>query len=127
MAMTSRPSSVSSFAMIEPVQPSPMITTSFLGSFRDIAASLCFLRPGRAAGDGHRRQRIALVVPFDPVEIVVAGARIPDHLPRDHVAVAAIERIGEEAGLDILEDLFEERLAVGRIELDRTAFDALEQ
>src|SRR5262249_42867468 len=104
MAMTSRPWSVSSCAMIEPVQPSPMITTSFFGSRFAIAAST-LRRPFRAARDAHRRQREALVVAVDPVEIVVAGAREADHLPRRHVAVAAVYRVGEEAHLHVLDDL----------------------
>src|SRR6516162_1786443 len=38
MAMTSSPSSVSSCAMIEPVQPRPTMTTSFFGSLRAMIA-----------------------------------------------------------------------------------------
>src|SRR5690242_4354690 len=96
------PAPVSSCARIEPVQPSPTITTSVDGSVRVMT---CIARgdgpsmgdPIGSAGDADRRQREALVVALDPVAIVVAGARKPQHLPADHVAVAAIERIGEEA------------------------------
>src|SRR5258707_2370677 len=44
IAITSRPSSVSSLAMIDPVQPRPMITTSFFGSL------LAMDRPQRVCG-----------------------------------------------------------------------------
>ena len=73
------------------------------------------------------RQRKALVVAVDPVEIVVAGAGEADHFPRHHVAVAAVDRVGEEAHLDVLDGLLEERLAVGAFELDLAALEALEQ
>ena len=49
IATTSRPSSVNSFARIEPVQPSPMIATSFLGSLRAILFALQVLRAFQSA------------------------------------------------------------------------------
>src|SRR5262245_33290034 len=125
MAMTSSPSSVSSCAMIEPVQPSPTITTSFFGRMRAMRVSP-FRRPVRAAHHAHGRQRIALVVAVDPVQIVVTGAGKPDHLPRNHVAVAAVDRVGEEAGFDVDDDPLEKRSAVDAIELDLFAFKAFE-
>src|SRR6478672_5295457 len=125
MAMTSSPSSVSSCAMIEPVQPSPIMTTSFLGSLRAMAASM-LRRPFRAAGHADGRERKALVVAIDPVEIIVAGAGVADHRPRRHVAVAAVDRVGEEAHLDVLDGLLHERLAVGAFELEVAALKALQ-
>src|SRR5947209_7090465 len=123
--MTSSPSSVNSWARIEPVQPRPMTTTSFLGSLRDIGPST-LRRPFRAAGDAHRRQRKPLVVAVDPIQIVVSGARKADHLPRRHVAVAAVDRIGEEAHLHVLDGLLHEGLAVGAIQLKVAALEALQ-
>src|SRR4051794_36591074 len=113
--MMSRPSSVSSWAMIEPVQPSPMMTTSLRGSRRAISVSPCPRRPVRAAGQADRRQRKGLVVAVHPVEIVVASAWIADHFPGDHVAIAAIDRVGEKTHLHILDGLFEEPLAVDAV------------
>src|SRR6185503_19030487 len=125
MAMTSSPWSVSSFAMIEPVQPRPTMTTSLCGSLRAMSARLrC---PVGTAGDGDGRQREAFVMPVDPVEVIVAGAGEADHLPGDHVAVAAVDRVGKEALLDVLERLLEESLAVGAFQLGLAAFEPLEQ
>src|SRR5262249_39420116 len=102
--------------MIEPVQPRPMMTTSFFGSFCAMATSMIG-EPFGAPDDADRRQREGLVVAIDPVEIVVACARKADHFPGRHVAVSAIERISEEALLNELECLGEECLAVGAVEL----------
>src|SRR3569623_585514 len=112
--MTSRPSSVNSCARIEPVQPSPMITTSFFGSFVAMP-SPCLRRPLGAAFEADRRQREALVVAVDPVPIVVAGAGESDQLPLVHVAVAAVNRIGKKAQLDVFDGLRDEHHAVGAI------------
>src|SRR5262249_40882406 len=73
-----------------------------------------------------RRQGKAFVVTTDPVEVVVSRARIADHLPRDHVAVAPVDRVGKEAHLNVSDDLREERLAVGSFELDFSAFQTLQ-
>ena len=51
--------------------------------------------------DADRRQRDALIVPVDPVAIVVMRARKTDHLPRRHVLVAAIDRVGKKAILRV--------------------------
>jgi hypothetical protein len=66
-------------------------------------------------------------VPIDPVGIVVTGAREANHLPRDHVAVAAVDGIGEEAFLYVLDSVLEESLAVGAFEFDLSALDSFEQ
>ena len=54
----------------------------------------------------------------DVVAIVVARARKADELPARHVAVAAIDRIGEKAFDRIREDRLEELLAAAVLELD---------
>ena len=86
-----------------------------------------FRCPVGAAGDGDRRQREAFVMPVDPVEVIVAGAGEADHLPGDHVAVAAVDRVGKEALLDVLERLLEESLAVGAFQLGLAALEAFEE
>src|SRR5690348_971925 len=114
MAMTSSPSSVSSLARIQPVQPSPTITTSFRGNFFAMCLSLgC---PAGRAHDADRRQRETLIVTVDPVEIVVARAREADHFPRNHVAITAVDRIGKKALLHVLEDLGKKRLGIAVVE-----------
>src|SRR5580700_726500 len=58
------------------------------------------------------------------VAIVVAGAWKADELPARHVAVAAIDRIGEEAFDRVGEDRLEEHLAAAVLELDLTILEA---
>ena len=77
-------------------------------------------------GDADRRQRNALVMLVDPVAIIVMRAGKADHLPRRHVLVAAIDRIGEKAGLRVLEDQLEEILAVGAVELERAVLETFD-
>src|SRR4029079_13752587 len=124
--MTSSPSSVSSLARIDPVQPRPMMTTSFFGSLRAMGPSAGFRRPVHSARDADGRKRKALVVTVDPVEIVVARPRVPDHPPRDHVAVAAIDRVGKEALLHVLDRLLEKRLSVSALELHTVDLETAE-
>src|SRR3569623_1508438 len=125
MATTSRPASVSSWARMAPVQPKPTITTSLRGSLRAIV--LPFVRPFRAAGDRHRAVRIRLIVLADVVAVVVTRARKTDHIPRHHVAIAAIDRIGEEALHGVLQHEIEEHLAVDLAELDLAGLEILEE
>src|SRR5476651_2107006 len=101
IATTLSPASVSCWAMIEPVQPRPMITASFLGSSLAIS---------RLPIDGDGAFGIRLVVLADMIAIVVARAREADHLPARHALVAAIERIGEEAFHGVLQHQFEKLL-----------------
>src|ERR1700683_2057712 len=122
MAMTSSPSSVSSWAMIDPVQPRPMMTTSFLGSLRAMVTSPRFRRPLCATSHADRRQRKALVVAIDPVQVVVTGSGVADHFPCDHVAIAAVDWVGEKAHLKVFDDFGEKRLSVGAVELQFAAF-----
>ena len=50
-------------------------------------------------------------MPLNPLAIIVMSAGEPDHFPRGHVLVGAVDRIGEEALLRVVENLFEEILA----------------
>src|SRR4029077_16090905 len=102
--MTSSPSSVSSLAMIDPVQPRPMMTTSFFGSLRAMGSphrlfGVQSTRPAMLTGGSGKRSLGRLT----QSRLVVARARVPDHPPRDHVAVAAIDRIGKETLLHVLD------------------------
>src|SRR5580698_6189373 len=87
MATTSNPASVSCWARIEPVQPSPTITTSFLARVRANSA----LDPV----DGDRSFGIRHVVLVDVIAIIVTRARKAQHLPARHATIAAVERVGE--------------------------------
>src|SRR5262249_45189141 len=75
-------------------------------------ASAILRGPLGAAGNAHRRQRIFFVVTVDPVEIVVPRTREADHFPRHHVAIAAVDGVGEESHLYVLHHLFEECLSI---------------
>src|SRR5689334_3295413 len=61
-----------------------------------------------------------LVVPLDPVAIVVTRAGETDHPPSRHVAVAAIDRVGEEAVTRVLQQYLEKRRRTGPLQLHRT-------
>src|SRR3569623_872852 len=76
--------------------------------------------PLDAARQSNGRQWKALVVAVDPIEIIVAGARKADHLPRHQITVAPVERIGKETGLNVFKHKLEERLAVRPFERDIT-------
>src|SRR5579872_6033544 len=127
MAITSSPASANSFATIEPGQPSPTITTA-LGGRRCVIAfrSALLDRPLRTPGYADRRQRVAFVVAAHPVPIVIARAGKSDHLPRAHVAVAAVDRVRKEALLHILQDLLEEGLPIDSVECERSGFQPAE-
>src|SRR6185312_1501847 len=75
-------------------------------------------------GDGDRRQRDALIVTIDPFAIVVMRAGKADHLPRRHVPVAAVDRVGQKAVLRVFEDQLEEVLGLDAAELERTVLEA---
>src|SRR5581483_3027413 len=115
MAITSRPASVSSCARIDPVQPKPTITASFGGSLRGMTDSTPW-GPLGAPADADGRIRVALVVPAYPVAIVIARSGEADHLPGAHVAVGAVDGIGEESRLRILQQQLEELLAIDVLE-----------
>src|SRR5262249_19757497 len=111
-----------------------MITASLCGSFcamdaqprksRDRAGLHMSLRPARMARDPDWRKGEALVVPLDPVPVVVAGARKADHLPARQVLVSAVDRVGEETVLRVLEDELEELGPVGAFELEGAVLEA---
>src|ERR1700722_1023364 len=128
IATTSRPSSVNSFARIEPVQPSPMIATSFLGSLRAIVIRPSgFARvPIHSAFKADGRTGITLVVTIDPVAVIVAGAGKADHAPRAHVAIATVDRISEKSLLRVFDQKLEERLAVDANQLRIAVLEAAE-
>src|SRR6185437_12748373 len=125
IATTLNPAPVSSCARIEPVQPRPTITTSVAGNFRVMISipptqgSGWLRSPFGSAGNADRGQRIAFVVPFDPVPVIIAGSGKSDHLPADHVAVATVDRVCEEPLLRVCQQLLEEYLAICAVELYR--------
>src|ERR1051325_1091504 len=133
MATTLSPARVSASARIEPVQPSPTMTASTGGNLRVIgpgppqkaplAAALSARRPFGAALDANRRQRIGLVVALHPVAVVVARTREADHFPANHVAVAAIDRIGEEPLFRVLQQKVEELRSADAFELQAAVFE----
>ena len=90
--------------------------------------ALCLVRgPVRAPDDADGRMRIAFVVTADPVAIVVADAGKADHLPADHVAIAAMDGIGEEAFRHVLQQRAEKALRVDAVEFDLAGFDLLQR
>src|SRR5207245_11293398 len=87
------PSCVSSRAMLLPVQPMPTMTAST--SFNRVAIASPSSREIR---DRLRFHDVALVAIFlDQVGIDRRQAGEADHLPRHFVAIAAVDRISEEA------------------------------
>src|SRR5438105_3038117 len=89
---TCSPALVSSRAMMLPVQPMPTMTAST--SFNRVAMAAS----SRKVRNGLRRLLVGLVAVLRDVVAVGRGqAREADHLPRDLVAVAPMNRVGEEA------------------------------
>src|SRR5690349_20551864 len=117
---TCNPASASSLARMVPVKPTPTTTASTGFSF--VAMSVlpheqCVLRMAvlveRALalekvddGDGQRVVRHAVLV--DVLRIDRRDAGKADQLPADLVAVAAVDRIGEEALDGVVEQQVEE-------------------
>src|ERR1051326_4076736 len=75
-------------------------------------------------GNGDRRQRDPLIMTVDPVAVVVMRAGETDHLPRRHVPVAAVDRIGQKTVLRVFEDQLEEFLGLDAVELERALLEA---
>src|ERR1051326_7811157 len=75
-------------------------------------------------GNGDRRQRDPLIMTVDPVAVVVMRAGETDHLPRRHVPVAAVDRIGQKTVLRVFEDQVEEFLGLDAFELERALLEA---
>src|ERR1700688_43510 len=89
---TFRPALVNSRAMMAPVQPSPIVTASTSFNRVTMSASLREVRNGLRLGD------VAFVAIFiDDVGVGRRQAGEAEHPPRRLVAVAAIDRIAEEA------------------------------
>src|SRR5580704_16065003 len=90
---TFRPALVSSRAMMAPVQPSPIVTAST--SFNRVTMSASPLGKVR---DRLRLGDVAFVAIFiDEIGVGRRQAGIAEHPPRRHVAVAAVDRVAEEA------------------------------
>src|SRR5690242_11507893 len=70
---------------------------------------------------------IAFVVAADPIAIVVADAGESDHLPSDHVAIAAVNGIGEESLGHVLQQRAEKGLRIDAIEFDVAGFKLLQR
>jgi len=66
--------------------------------------------PVRVLGEAHRRPIELDAVLIDQVVIGGVGAGKPDHPPAHHVAVAAIDRIAEEALERALPEMGEENI-----------------
>src|SRR5689334_23008802 len=115
--MMLRPDSDSSCARIAPVQPKPTIRTSTFGS----GVAISTFAPIRPAADGDRRQGIRLAVALDEPSLIVASAGKTNQFPTRHVSVAAVQRIGKESFLHVLQEHGEERLAVDAIRKLRCA------
>src|SRR5215831_18527659 len=118
---TCRPALVSSRAMMLPVQPMPTMTAST--SFKRVAMA----PSSRKVRDRLRRHGVTLVaVLLDQVGVGRGQARKADHLPRHLVAVAAVDRIGEEALHGELEERIEKLLAVEVDQVGLAPFQQLE-
>src|ERR1700722_4989407 len=81
---------------------------------------------GGLADDADGRQRVGFGVALDPVAIVVAGAGEADHLPCGHIAVAAIDGIGEEALPRVGQHLLEKGGGARALECYRAVFERAE-
>src|ERR1700712_2931295 len=90
-----------------------MVTTSTSLSLVAMVASLS----GKIAdGFGFEIELLAAIIER-MAAVVRRQARIADHLPRDLVAVAAIDRIGEEAFHRESVELLEEHFRIGEVGL----------
>ncbi len=73
--------------------------------------------PIRPSLEADGRTGIAFVMSVDPVAVVVPGAGIADHAPRAHVAIAAVNRIGEKSLPRVRKQQLEERLSIDAVQL----------
>ncbi len=120
---TVSPALVSSRAMMLPVQPMPTMTAST--SFNRVVMPAS---PSRKIRDGLRLDDVALVaVLIDQCRIDRGEPRIAHHAPGGLVAVAPIDRIGEEAFHGDLQQGLEKRLAVEVVEQSFAGFQLLER
>src|SRR3984957_2115226 len=114
-ATTRRPASVSSFAMMAPVQPMPTMTASTAG-LTIAMSSTAF------AGQVDRRQRVGAVADLDPIGVIRAGAGVADHFPRGHVLVAAMLGVAEVPHTRFGKQLVEELLGRDILQLQLACF-----
>src|SRR5205823_6127720 len=112
--------SASSFARIVPLKPTPTTTASTGFSF--VAMSVLshqehmlrvtmLVERGlalEAVGDRYRQRVVRHAVLFHEMRVHRRDARKTDQLPTDLVAVAAVDRIGEEALDGVVEQHVEE-------------------
>src|SRR5229473_3011568 len=119
---TCSPALVSSRAMMLPVQPMPTMTAST--SFNRVAMAAS----SRKVRNGLRRLLVGLVAVLrDDVAIGCRQTGEADHLPRHLVAVAPMDRIGEEALHVEPEQRLEELLAVEADELRLALLERLQR
>src|SRR5206468_5634961 len=104
---TSSPALVSSRARIAPVQPMPTMTAS--ASFNRVAIATA---SGKICDRLRLRDVTLVAVGIDFVGINGGKTGETDHLPCNLVAIAAIDRIGEEALHGDGEELIEERTGI---------------
>src|SRR5580704_5340999 len=74
-------------------------------------------------GNADGRQRDTLIVTADPVAVIVVRAWKADHLPRGHVFVATVDRVGKETVPRVRENKREEALGVEAIQLEGAVFE----
>src|SRR5262245_15433707 len=111
-----KPVSASSRAAMLPVHPMPTITTSARG----ICRAMCGIS---SAADRHGRNGVGLALELERGRQHRIGAREADHLPRRHVAVAAVEWIAEIALDGVLADHLEEDRGGEAFEVDLAGFE----
>src|SRR4051794_13096475 len=126
---TRKPASASSFARMEPARPTPTTTAST--GFSLVAMSALLLHeedvlrmarlvedafPFEDIDDGDRQRVVRHAVLFDEVRIYGRDARKADQLPADLVAIAAVDRIREEALDGVLQQHVEEEARRHRLE-----------
>src|SRR3954471_65415 len=125
---TCNPASASSLARIVPLKPTPTITAST--GFSLVATSVLFheqhvlrvtVLVERALAfqdvdDRHRQRVVRHAVLLDMLRVDGGYAGKADQLPADLVAVAAVDRIGEEALDGVVEEQVEEETRRHRLE-----------
>src|SRR5207302_3065473 len=136
---TFRPDSASSFAMMVPVRPAPTIATStglslvamaappVVTAQQDVLRVPVLVHLGDAVDDILDRYRHCVVrhaVLLDMHGVDGGDAREADQLPAGLVAVAAIDRIGEEALQRVREQHVEEELRAHALQFDLAAIQA---
>src|SRR5207302_8563852 len=125
---TCRPASASSLARMEPLKPTPTTTASTGFSFvamsvlsheQHMLRMTMLVERGLAledVGDRHRQRVVRHAVLFNEMRVHRGDARKADELPADLAAVAAVDRIGEEALDGVLEQHVEEEARRHRLE-----------